>query len=140
MQTILPAQAVLLRKPFYRASHFTVWSSNPHFTSAGGATSRPKMAPQRTLSGANPPDFAANALQGFRFAGRLARRPLKRRVFLKRVLSPTAHQIKHVIDRNSPLYGHTEESLLSGDASFSLTVMGTERASLLNMFHMQVSS
>ncbi|GAQ80792.1 hypothetical protein KFL_000620260 [Klebsormidium nitens] len=45
--------------------------------------------------------------------------------------------VKHVIDRNSPLYGHTRESLLAGDASFSFTVLGTERASLQSVFHMQ---
>lgn len=43
-----------------------------------------------------------------------------------------------MIDRSSPLDGHTEESLLAGDASFLLTITGTERAGLQSMFHMQV--
>eukprot|EP00897_Mesotaenium_endlicherianum_P007355 jgi/Mesen1/6648/ME000340S05811 len=45
--------------------------------------------------------------------------------------------VRHVIDESSPLHGHTRESLLEGNASFALTVVGTERSSMAPIFHMQ---
>ena len=48
--------------------------------------------------------------------------------------------VRHIIDRKSPVYGHTMESLIEGDASFSLTVMGLERTSMQPIFHLEVSS
>lgn len=47
--------------------------------------------------------------------------------------------VRHIIDRKSPVYGHTMESLTEGDASFSLTVMGLERTSMQPIFHLEVS-
>lgn len=45
--------------------------------------------------------------------------------------------VRHIIDRNSPVYGHTLETLCQGDASFSLTVMGMERTSMQPVFHLE---
>ncbi|XP_024537240.1 uncharacterized protein LOC9649778 [Selaginella moellendorffii] len=45
--------------------------------------------------------------------------------------------VRHIIDKKSPVYGHTNESLVDGDASFSLTVMGLERASMQPIFHLE---
>ncbi|CAM6099022.1 unnamed protein product [Calypogeia fissa] len=45
--------------------------------------------------------------------------------------------VRHVIDDKSPIYGHTMESLMDGDASFSLTIMGLERASMQPIFHLE---
>ncbi|MCO5567820.1 hypothetical protein L7F22_021516 [Adiantum nelumboides] len=45
--------------------------------------------------------------------------------------------VRHIIDKNSPVYGHTMESLYEGDASFSLTVMGLERTSMQPVFHLE---
>lgn len=45
--------------------------------------------------------------------------------------------VRHVIDKKSPVYGHTMESLREGDASFSLTVMGLERTSMQPVFHLE---
>ncbi|KAH7405051.1 hypothetical protein KP509_15G054900 [Ceratopteris richardii] len=45
--------------------------------------------------------------------------------------------VRHIIDRKSPVYGHTVESLREGDASFSLTVMGLERTSMQPVFHLE---
>ncbi|KAJ7295554.1 hypothetical protein O6H91_14G016400 [Diphasiastrum complanatum] len=45
--------------------------------------------------------------------------------------------VRHIIDKRSPVYGHTMESLLEGDASFSLTVMGLERTSMQPIFHLE---
>eukprot|EP00250_Pteridium_aquilinum_P016475 c23121_g1_i2 orf=173-1870(-) len=45
--------------------------------------------------------------------------------------------VRHIIDKKSPVYGHTMESLLEGDASFSLTVMGMERTSMQPVFHLE---
>eukprot|EP00249_Psilotum_nudum_P023464 c28884_g1_i2 orf=696-2879(+) len=45
--------------------------------------------------------------------------------------------VRHIINKKSPLYGHTMETLVEGDASFSLTVMGMERASLQPIFHIE---
>jgi hypothetical protein len=46
--------------------------------------------------------------------------------------------VRHIIDKKSPLSGHTIESLREGDASFSLTVMGLERTSMQPIFHLEV--
>lgn len=45
--------------------------------------------------------------------------------------------VRHVIDKKSPVYGHTLESLDEGDASFSLTIMGMERSSMQSIFHLE---
>lgn len=45
--------------------------------------------------------------------------------------------VRHVIDKKSPVYGHTLESLDEGDASFSLTIMGLERSSMQSIFHLE---
>eukprot|EP00250_Pteridium_aquilinum_P008826 c18238_g1_i3 orf=675-2492(+) len=45
--------------------------------------------------------------------------------------------VRHIIDKKSPVYGHTMESLRHGDASFSLTVMGMERTSMQPVFHLE---
>lgn len=45
--------------------------------------------------------------------------------------------IRHIIDRKSPVYGHTLESLDDGDASFSLTIMGMERSSMQSIFYLE---
>lgn len=45
--------------------------------------------------------------------------------------------IRHVINKKSPVYGHTLESLKKADASFSLTVMGLERTSMQPIFHLE---
>ncbi|KAJ7560032.1 hypothetical protein O6H91_04G111300 [Diphasiastrum complanatum] len=45
--------------------------------------------------------------------------------------------VRHVINKKSPLYGHTMESLVEGDASFSLTIMGFERTSMQPVFHLE---
>ncbi|MCO5593643.1 hypothetical protein L7F22_047659 [Adiantum nelumboides] len=45
--------------------------------------------------------------------------------------------VRHIIDKKSPVYGHTMESLYEGDASFSLTVMGLERTSMQPVFHLE---
>lgn len=45
--------------------------------------------------------------------------------------------VRHIIDRKSPVYGHTLESLDEGDASFSLTIMGMERSSMQSIFHLE---
>lgn len=45
--------------------------------------------------------------------------------------------VRHVIDNKSPVYGQTMESLMEGDASFSLTVMGLERTSMQPIFHLE---
>ncbi|KAI5081936.1 hypothetical protein GOP47_0001679 [Adiantum capillus-veneris] len=45
--------------------------------------------------------------------------------------------VRHIIDKKSPVYGHTIESLYEGDASFSLTVMGMERTSMQPVFHLE---
>lgn len=47
--------------------------------------------------------------------------------------------VRHVIDENSPLFNHTAQSLYDGDASFSLTISGTDRTSMQPVFDMQVS-
>ena len=47
--------------------------------------------------------------------------------------------VRHVIDKKSPIFGHTMESLRDGDASFSLTIMGLERTSMQPIFHLEVS-
>lgn len=46
--------------------------------------------------------------------------------------------MRHVIDNKSPVYGHTMESLVDGDASFSLTIMGLEKTSMQPIFHSEV--
>jgi hypothetical protein len=46
--------------------------------------------------------------------------------------------VRHIIDRKSPVYGQTMESLRDGDASFSLTIMGLERTSMQPIFHLEV--
>lgn len=46
--------------------------------------------------------------------------------------------VRHIIDKKSPVYGHTMDSLYKGDASFSLTVMGMERTSMQPVFHLEV--
>jgi hypothetical protein len=48
--------------------------------------------------------------------------------------------VRHIIDRKSPVYGLTMESLREGDASFSLTIMGLERTSMQSIFHLEVRS
>ncbi|MCO5587945.1 hypothetical protein L7F22_041898 [Adiantum nelumboides] len=45
--------------------------------------------------------------------------------------------VRHIIDKKSPVYGHTLETLRQGDASFSLTVMGMERTSMQPVFHLE---
>lgn len=45
--------------------------------------------------------------------------------------------VRHIIDKKSPVYGHTMDSLYKGDASFSLTVMGMERTSMQPVFHLE---
>eukprot|EP01018_Ginkgo_biloba_P030147 Gb_15214 [translate_table: standard] len=45
--------------------------------------------------------------------------------------------VRHVIDKKSPVYGHTLKSLNEGDASFSLTIMGLERSSMQPIFHLE---
>lgn len=45
--------------------------------------------------------------------------------------------IRHVINKKSPVHGHTLESLKKADASFSLTVMGLERTSMQPIFHLE---
>eukprot|EP00898_Chlorokybus_atmophyticus_P002002 jgi/Chlat1/2802/Chrsp187S02917 len=45
--------------------------------------------------------------------------------------------VRHVIDRTSPLYGHTPNTLYEQDAGFSLTVMGIEKTSMQQIFHRQ---
>lgn len=45
--------------------------------------------------------------------------------------------VRHVIDKKSPMYGHTLQSLDEGDASFSLTIMGLERSSMQPIFHLE---
>lgn len=47
--------------------------------------------------------------------------------------------VRHIIDKKSPIFGHTMESLKEGDASFSLTIMGLERTSMQPIFHLEVS-
>lgn len=46
--------------------------------------------------------------------------------------------MRHIIDKKSPIFGHTMESLKDGDASFSLTIMGLERTSMQPIFHLEV--
>jgi hypothetical protein len=48
--------------------------------------------------------------------------------------------VRHIIDKKSPVYGLTMESLREGDASFSLTIMGLERTSMQPIFHLEVCS
>ncbi|CAM6043634.1 unnamed protein product [Sphagnum compactum] len=45
--------------------------------------------------------------------------------------------VRHIIDKKSPVYGQTMESLRDGDASFSLTIMGLERTSMQPIFHLE---
>ncbi|XP_024375337.1 uncharacterized protein [Physcomitrium patens] len=45
--------------------------------------------------------------------------------------------VRHIIDKKSPIYGHTMETLMNGDASFSLTIMGLERTSMQPIFHLE---
>ncbi|KAI5068995.1 hypothetical protein GOP47_0015296 [Adiantum capillus-veneris] len=45
--------------------------------------------------------------------------------------------VRHIIDKKSPIYGHTLETLRQGDASLSLTVMGMERTSMQPVFHVE---
>lgn len=45
--------------------------------------------------------------------------------------------VRHIIDKKSPVYGHTMKTLEEGDASFSLTVMGMERSSMQPVFHLE---
>lgn len=45
--------------------------------------------------------------------------------------------VRHIIDKKSPVYGHTMRSLQEGDASFSLSVMGMERSSMQPVFHLE---
>ncbi|XP_057865686.1 uncharacterized protein LOC131073294 [Cryptomeria japonica] len=45
--------------------------------------------------------------------------------------------VRHVMDKKSPIYGHTLQSLHEGDASFSLTIMGLERSSMQPIFHLE---
>lgn len=45
--------------------------------------------------------------------------------------------VRHIIDPSSPLYGHTLESLMCGDACFALTLIGMERSSMQPVFHLQ---
>ncbi|KAG6548662.1 hypothetical protein Mapa_009816 [Marchantia paleacea] len=45
--------------------------------------------------------------------------------------------VRHIIDKRSPLYGHSMESLSDGDASFSLTISGQERTSMQPIFHLE---
>ncbi|KAH9308418.1 hypothetical protein KI387_036329, partial [Taxus chinensis] len=45
--------------------------------------------------------------------------------------------VRHIIDKKSPVYGHTLESLDEGDASFSMTIMGLERSSMQPIFHLE---
>ncbi|KAL3701995.1 hypothetical protein R1sor_020017 [Riccia sorocarpa] len=45
--------------------------------------------------------------------------------------------VRHNIDKRSPLYGHTMETLSDGDASFSLTISGQERTSMQPIFHLE---
>ncbi|KAH7433888.1 hypothetical protein KP509_07G091300 [Ceratopteris richardii] len=45
--------------------------------------------------------------------------------------------VRHIIDKKSPVYGHTMQSLQEGDASFSLAVMGMERTSMQPVFHLE---
>ena len=46
--------------------------------------------------------------------------------------------VRHIIDESSPLYNHTAQSLMDGDASLSLSVAGTDRTSMQPVFDMQV--
>lgn len=45
--------------------------------------------------------------------------------------------VRHIIDKKSPIFGHTMETLMDGDASFSLTIMGLERTSMQPIFHLE---
>lgn len=47
--------------------------------------------------------------------------------------------VRHIIDKKSPMFGHTMKTLKDGDASFSLTIMSLERTSMQPIFHLQVS-
>lgn len=47
--------------------------------------------------------------------------------------------VRHIIDKKSPIFGHTMETLMDGDASFSLTIMGLERTSMQPIFHLEVN-
>lgn len=45
--------------------------------------------------------------------------------------------VRHIIDKKSPMFGHTMKTLKDGDASFSLTIMSLERTSMQPIFHLQ---
>ncbi|KAG0616895.1 hypothetical protein M758_5G149700 [Ceratodon purpureus] len=45
--------------------------------------------------------------------------------------------VRHIIDKKSPIFGHTMDTLKEGDASFSLTIMGLERTSMQPIFHLE---